>query len=369
MHDATGRRHPYQGLPNFQFWNRSFGPDFAHGLDPVSAVRFKITTETKIVAAGSCFAQHVARHIRRRGYNFLITEDVHGLFERKPFDDACAETFNYGLFSARYGNVYTARQLRQLFDRAYGSFEPLTGEWLRKDGRYVDPFRPQVEPDGFMSVEELSNDRAQHLAAVQKAFESADVFVFTLGLTEGWRDRRDGAVYPLAPGVAGGSYDPDVHEFCNFSVGETLEDMRYAINRIRAVNPGVRFLTTVSPVPLNATYEPRHVLQSTVYSKSVLRVAAQMLTDEFDFLDYFPSFEIITSPQCGGRYFAEDMRSVKEEGVQHVMDVFFAHYTDQAEIPVSPVPKPTASTDYNRKMEIAAKVMCDEEAIDNEPAI
>lgn len=359
------KKHPYAGLPDYQLWKRSFGPDFIGGLDPVSSTRFSIKRETKIVAAGSCFAQHLARHIQKRGFNFLQTEKAHPIFAMRSWDDAHAGTFNYESFSARYGNVYTARQLRQLIDRAYGKFSPISDHWQREDGMFVDPFRPQVEPGGFVSPEEVAFDREYHLCAVRRAIAEADVFVFTLGLTEAWIDNRDGAVFPVAPGVSGGSYDPLIHEFKNFSVSETIADMSYSIDQIRKVNPTVKILLTVSPVPLNATYEPRHVLQSTVYSKSVLRVAAQEMRDIYDFVDYFPSFEIITSPQCGGKYFASDMRSIEETGVEHVMGTFFQHYADET-APIIPNMGRHDSHDHQAEMERLVETLCDEEAIDNE---
>ena len=359
-------KHPYIGLPKYQFWKRSFGDDFIHGLDPVSAVKFKFNLDTNIVAAGSCFAQHVARHIKKRGYNFLVTENSHEIFTKTSFDDAFDETFNYGYFSSRYGNIYTARQLRQLIDRAYGRFVPIVDHWSRSDGRLVDPFRPQVEPGGFVSVSEVKNDRRQHLSATREAIEKADIFIFTLGLTEAWQDCRDGAVYPVAPGVSGGEYDPEIHKFINFDVYSVLEDMIYCIDAILERNINIKILLTVSPVPLNATYEPRHVLQSTVYSKSVLRVVAQMLADKYDFVDYFPSYEIITSPQCCGHYFAEDMRSVTEQGVEHVMDVFFSHYADSpSNSELSGSVKISPKQNHSQEMEKLVRVLCDEEMIDS----
>ncbi|MBW6424606.1 GSCFA domain-containing protein [Rhizobium sp. XQZ8] len=359
------KRHPYVDLPDYQFWKKSFGSSSIGGLDPVSSTRFTIGSEDKVVAAGSCFAQHVARHIQMRGFNFHQTEKAHSLFVRQKWNDAHGGTFNYDTFSARYGNIYTARQLRQLIDRAFGSFVPLSGAWQRHDGAFVDPFRPQVEPDGFISEREVGLDRDYHLAAVRRALTEADVFVFTMGLTEAWADKRDGAVYPIAPGVAGGTFDPEIHEFKNFTVSETIDDMTYSIGRIRSINPDVRILLTVSPVPLNATYEPRHVLQSTVYSKSVLRVAAQHLVDVDPLIDYFPSFEIITAPQNGGKYFGGDMRSVEEAGVQHVMDVFFAHYT-RATSPIAETQVVAEkAAERQKEMERLSDVLCDEEAIDN----
>ncbi|KQR77652.1 GSCFA domain-containing protein [Rhizobium sp. Leaf341] len=359
------KHHPYIDLPDHQFWKKSFGPGFIGGLDPVSSTRFTIGPDDKVVAAGSCFAQHVARHIQMRGFNFHQTEKAHSLFVRRKWNDAHGGTFNYDTFSARYGNIYTARQLCQLIDRAFGSFSPLSTAWQRRDGMFVDPFRPQVEPDGFISAREVDLDRDYHLAAVRKALTEADVFVFTMGLTEAWADKRDGAVYPIAPGVAGGTFDPDIHAFKNFTVTDTIEDMNYAIGRIRAINPGVRILLTVSPVPLNATYEPRHVLQSTVYSKSVLRVAAQALVDADPLIDYFPSFEIITAPQNGGKYFGGDMRSVEEAGVQHVMDVFFAHYTGIPSKSTKAEVGAEKAAARQKEMERLSDILCDEEAIDN----
>src|SRR3546814_18373073 len=53
--------------------------------------------------------------------------------------------------------------------------------------------------------------------------------------------------------------------------------MEQFLKRLKAINPRVKVVLTVSPVPLIATYEPAHVLCATTYSKSVLRVAATML--------------------------------------------------------------------------------------------
>src|SRR5262245_61980744 len=56
-----------------------------------------------------------------------------------------------------------------------------------------------------------------------------DVFVFTLGLTEGWVSRADGAAFPLCPGVAGGTFDPAKHVFLNLRVNEVIDDLQEAI--------------------------------------------------------------------------------------------------------------------------------------------
>ena len=354
-------RHPYVGLPDRQFWKNEPGIAKPHFFDPVSAVPFQITKTQKVVTAGSCFAQHVARNLTASGFNHHITETAHPMFQR-----ALAEKFNYGLFSARYGNVYTARQFLQLLHRAFGLFKPVAQSWQKEaGGRVVDPFRPQIQPDGFVSAEELLTDQVEHFAAVRRAIVEMDVLVFTLGLTECWEDRRDGAIFPLAPGVAGGVYDPDMVRFRNFDEVETSADLIAALTFVRSFNPTVKIILTVSPVPLNATMENRHVFESTTWSKAVLRIAAEKAKQALTDCAYFPSYEIITSPHVRGRYFGADCREVLPEGVGHVMRLFFKHFAGIDNRPIASKLVQETPDKHLAELEKQFAVQCDEEAISN----
>jgi hypothetical protein len=319
-------------------------------IDPMT--RFtRMSADDRISTMGSCFAQHMSRHIGKSGLRYFVPEQpsaalsVDELFRR-----------NYGVYSARYGNIYTARQGLQLFQRAFGEFVPTDVVW-RRDGCLVDAFRPRIEPGGFSGVDEVETERAAHLASVRRVFLESEWLVFTLGLTECWRSRRDGAVYPLAPGVAGGTYDPARYEFVNFSVRETVDDLSRLIAGVTAKNPNVRFLLTVSPVPLNATFEERHVLSSTVYSKSVLRAAADEMERQFKNVIYFPAYEIVTSPAAEGRYFLDDLRGVSPLGVDHVMRVFRKHFIGDQDAGA------TKTSLAARARMFDPKIVCDEEEI------
>lgn len=328
------KNHPYLGKPNYQFWNKEPAIASGNNFDPIVKVSFSLDSKEPIATAGSCFAQHVAKELQRVGFNYLVTETPHPIIP-----PAVAEKYHYGAFTARYGNLYTARQLRQLLERAYGLFDPVDRAWMGSKGSLVDPFRPQIHPGGFVNEVELEADRTKHLAAVREAVETLSCFVFTLGLTEAWVDQRDGAVFPLAPGVAGGWFDPDLYAFKNFSVTEVIEDMQWSLDFIRQKNPAAKFILTVSPVPLNATYVDRHVFVSTIYSKSVLRVAAEAVTEAFENCDYFPSYEIVNNPYHHERFFAEDCREVRPEGVAYVMKLFLKHYANlEVELPEVPAP-------------------------------
>lgn len=350
--------HPYQDLPPEAFWSRSVAGCAPHDINPALPAPFKLSGQDKIVTAGSCFAQNIGPRLPGMGLTYLITEPAHPMLPAE-----LTTAYGYELFSARYGNLYTARQLLQLWYRAYGAFQPQEDCWDEADGRLIDPFRPRIQPRGFLTAQEYAAERARHFAAVRRAFETMDVFIFTLGLTESWRARTDGAVFPLCPGVAGGAFDPARHEFHNFTIEEITSDLVQFIDTIRRRNPVCRFILTVSPVPLVATArQDTHVMAAASYSKSVLRVASEMAASQRESVAYFPAYEIINSPFTP-HYYAEDKRSVTAAGVDHVMRSFAASFTD------NPAPLATAAVQSQTqarlaRMEDAIRVHCDEMILD-----
>jgi hypothetical protein len=355
--------HPYRTLPDHRFWRRSIAGVSPSDVDPVVRTKFKISQSDRIVTAGSCFAQHIARHLATRGLTYFVTETAHPLVEHLAAD------YGYGLFTARYGNIYTSRQLLQTIQRAYGAFMPRDDAWPAIGGRVLDPYRPRVQPDGFACREELAVDRRQHFAAIRRAVEEGDVFVFTLGLTETWFHRSDGAVYPLCPGVAGGTFDETRHGFVNLGVTEVIADLCETIDLMRLKKATIRLILTVSPVPLVATMTDKSVLAATTYSKSVLRVAAEEVAARYEGVDYFPSYEIVTGAHARGRYFSEGLRDVTEEGVAHVMRLFMKHYAIDV-LPAADVADVAADhrqrdhEQVRRELEELVAVMCDEVALD-----
>lgn len=338
---------PYHQQPDRAFWGRSVVRPEA--VDPVSEPRFVIHRNQKVASAGSCFAQHIGRSIAANGFQYLVTEP--GPSER-----------HFGVYPARFGNLYTARQLLQLFQRAYGLFAPRDRAW-RLDGRYVDPFRPQVEPLGFSDLGELEADRGKHLEAVRRMFETMDVLIFTLGLTEGWVAKEDGAVFPLAPGVAGEPDDPSQYQPHHFTVAEVYDDLADVIAKLRLLRPALKVLLTVSPVPLIATISDRHVLSATTYSKSVLRVAAEQAATMIEDVDYFPSYEVITGQHNGHRHLADDLRSVRPEGIAEVMSIFGRHYLAEGLAVVDGGATTAVFESPAEELAAVSGVICDEEAI------
>jgi hypothetical protein len=314
------RNHPYRQQPDHAFWNRSVAQQAWEDIDLQVAPKFSIGAEEPIASAGSCFARHMSRQLRQSGYRFLETEPAHSILTPEE-----ASAYGYGDFSARYGNIYTARQLLELLEQALGH-RPIIEDFHETNGRFFDLLRPTIQPEGFSTWQEARHDRIHHLRCVARMLAEATVFVFTLGLTEAWVNGKHGHTYPVCPGTAAGGYDPSCHHFHNFSFTEVLADMRSVQRLMRGINPSLKIILTVSPVPLMATMEQQHVLVASSASKAVLRSVCSELERDDAQLQYFPSFEIVSATASQGRYFEPDHRTIRPEGVAHVMRTFLSAY-------------------------------------------
>lgn len=321
--------HPYRSLPDRCFWKRTVSGRTPTQIDSWYRKKFDIG-DLRLASAGSCFAQHLGKRLRTSGFKYLDAEPAPS---NLPQD--LHQQHGYGMYSARYGNIYTTRQLLQLIQRANGEFVPQTRSWKHENG-YVDPFRPNIPFEPYEREDDVEQAQDDHLSAVRELLSKTDVFIFTLGLTETWVARSDGASYPIAPGVSGGEFDQADHQFLNLTYPQVMDDFTSFMRRASDFNPSMRFILTVSPVPLMATARSdTQVAVSTMHAKSILRAAAGQLELQNENVDYFPSFEIISSHVSRGQFFENDMRSVSPVGVDHVMQTFFAEHSVETKSTVS----------------------------------
>ena len=344
--------HPYQYLDEKSFWASAVAKRNMFDIDGLWDPKFPISKRHSIATFGSCFAQHIGRAFASRGFRWFISEPAPvGLSE------ANAKHFNYGVFSARTGNIYTVSLLSQWVSWASGRKVPPSEVW-EKGGRYYDPFRPNIEPNGFASEAEMLRSRERAIEAFRECLLSSHIFVYTLGLTESWFNKDAGYEYPMCPGTVAGDFDADKHEFVNQDFAFIRKTLAETMKIVRELNPKIRFLLTVSPVPLTATNSGRHVLIATMESKSILRAVAGQVAKQFSVVDYFPSYEIFNSPVYRASFFEPNLRSVNHSGVNHVMSMFFrclnTKFSDNAVVDERPIVNAGSNND---------DVVCEEELL------
>ena len=308
--------HPYSNLPDQNFWRRAIEEKVYPDINFKPSTKFTISQVDKISTGGSCFAQHIAANLGKLGLYHFITEEAPAILSQKR-----ATELHYGQFSARYGNIYTARQLRQLIEFAFG-LRTMSVLTEKTDRGWIDMLRPGVGNEGFDSLHDLECDRQFHLACVRRMLLETDFFIFTLGLTEAWYDTFSNLVFPTCPGTKAGKFDSSRHHFVNFTAIQVIEDLRWCVEFINTHNSNLKWIFTVSPVALSATATLQNVLVATAASKSILRAAAEEVFNSYDNCEYFPSLEITTSPPSFGQFLSSGLREISPRGVSLVLSVF-----------------------------------------------
>lgn len=309
---------PYADLPPEAFWRSGVAQAGAYGLRALWRSKWQLPQDARFATFGSCFAQHISGALRARGMAWVDGEPA-PMATPKPL----ARAYNYGVFSARTANVYTAAQLLLLMRMVAGAVAADGPEVWTDGERWRDSLRPMIEPEGFGSQAECMAARGAMLLGLRRAIEAADVVVFTMGLTEGWESDQ-GQPFAACPGTLGGTFDAQRHRFVNYTAAMTRRDLEAALDLMQAINPKLRLLLTVSPVPLTATASGAHVLVATHYSKAVLRAVAGELSADREDVDYFPAYEVITGQQARHGFYAPNLRDVVMQGVGVVMEHFFA---------------------------------------------
>jgi hypothetical protein len=250
-----------------------------------------ISSETRIAAFGSCFAEEISKWLAQRDFSILTRKDG-------AYANAYVVRFGEGMV-----NTFA---LRQQF------------EWAFESRRFEGELWHGYDARAFGYDEEVR-------AATRSVFDQTDLFVITLGLSEVWYDEITGGVFWRA--VPRDKYDPTRHKFRVSSVEENRDNIRAIYNLIRTYRPEAKVVFTLSPIPLVATFRPVSSLTANSVSKAILRAALDEILREIQHEGhafYWPSYEIVMD--VFDRRWLRDRRHVRPEILAFVMTLFEAHW-------------------------------------------
>lgn len=311
-------QNPYLDVDETQIWKKAVATKSPFDITELWTPKFSINERDTFSTYGSCFAQHFSKSLVRKGLTWINAEPAPEIMT----PEHCQE-YGYNVYSSRTQNIYTPTMLHQWLTMSQNT-TLFNDEYWTHEGRFFDPLRPTVEPNGFESLDEAKQSRKATLKSLKQSIKDASVFVFTLGLTERWINSTTQMEYSICPGTAVGEYDERLHVFDNLGFDQIRDSLEQSIAILEQINPQIKILLTVSPVPLIATYQKKHVLVSTIAAKSTLRAAAEVVAQTNEHVDYFPSFEIISAFPFKGMFYEPNARNVNPQGVAFVMKQFYA---------------------------------------------
>ena len=84
-------------------------------------------------------------------------------------------------------------------------------------------------------------------------------------------------------------------------------------------------MLTVSPVPLARTFREEDVIVANMYSKSLLRVAAELECQNSESVEYFPSYESVMLSNREQTW-QNDQIHVESEAIHKITNRMIEHY-------------------------------------------
>lgn len=292
---------PYKDGRALRFWSTAVREPLENNKNFEIESLLQFMNEATIVcSAGSCFAQHIGKNLIKRQFKFLLSK----------FSEDRLESFGFG-------NVYTTRQLRQWLEFSMKDLIWSNDTFFHnEEGQFYDYLIPHLSP--LNSELALSDRRTKICSEFISYIERADVFIFTCGLTEQWVTQY-GEALAMCPGTLFGEFDPTKFRMQNLSFEEISDDLKAIEYMVSSINPKIKIIFTVSPVPLTATAEKENILVANSFSKTKLRAAVGEHVLKSSISSYFPSFELITFNTLGDWRFEKNLRSVSTQGVDYVM--------------------------------------------------
>lgn len=273
---------------------------------------FRIGIGSSVFTIGSCFARNIEAALIARGVS-VPTAHFSAAQDKVPGR------------ANRVLNQYNPGTMLQCVEDVMG--KPTVG------GIYPANTRGEVVDcllaTGGSAVSEAraTERRSQVSRLYREGLAKSDTVVITLGLIETWIDREADIYLNETPPRKMIVDHPDRFEFRRLDVAECEGLVSRMVDLLIKDRPR-NIVLTVSPVPLQRTFSGDDAITANGYSKAVLRVVAELISNKFDMVDYVPSYETVTT--AGFRGYSPDNVHVRPVVVQRIVNNMLDHYLEGA---------------------------------------
>lgn len=243
----------------------------------------KITHETKLITLGSCFSEHIGKKLMEA--SFPVNANPFGiLFNPASIKNSLLDILANKGFSK--SDLFSNNSL-------WSSFSHSTL---------------------FSSVDHktcLQNINSK-IESAHKHLQITDFLLITFGTSWIYELKENGKVVSNCHKLPAGNFNRR-----RLSVDEITTDYTKLFDSIKKINPKIEVIFTISPV--------RHWkdgAHENNISKGVLLLAIDALCRQFDYVGYFPAYEIQMDELRDYRFYAEDMLHPSSVSINYIWKRF-----------------------------------------------
>lgn len=261
---------------------------------PPIAFDFSISHQDDILSLGSCFAEHIGTRLAQ--FKFVSHLNPFGILYN-PL--SIADGLEYLLSKKEFttSDIFLYQDLWHSF-RHHGTFS---------------------HPDQTIMVQQLN----EHLNAARAFLDKMTCLIITLGTANAFVHKKSNRVVANCHKLPGDHFYRKMLE-----PAEIIERLGPVLNQLKVKRPDLNVLLTVSPV--------RHIRDGLMHnnrSKARLLLVAEQLSDNLDWVHYFPAYELVMDDLRDYRFFNDDLIHPSDLAIDYVWsyfaDTFFSPQTVQ----------------------------------------
>jgi len=268
---------------------------------------FNIEPGAAIFTIGSCFARNIEEALQPLGFELPTSAFSSPKSEWPGRANGLLNEYNPGTISQRICHALAGKHSPEETIVASGDLY----DDLMLMGGAVDVTKARAL------------ERRNEIFDVYTNLPKTPYVVITLGFIEAWFDNQTQLFINRTPPRSFKTTDPNRFSFKVLDVSESMALLEQAFTALH--DNGSKVVLTVSPVPIQSTFTTSDCVTANEYSKSVLRVCADLLCKRFANVDYFPSYEIVRSG--GLSNYAIDNVHAKNDVVKKITTLMIKKYS------------------------------------------
>ena len=243
----------------------------------------KLDITDHVLTLGSCFSESIGNKLLYNKFDTLIN----------PF-----------------GTIYDPLSISRLLGYTINDQEPENITYIKNEGVYKNMDLHSSYTG--MAQSELQLKIKGNFTTTKKQLQSAKWLIITYGTAYVYRHIESSRLVANCHKLPAVNFNKEL-----LSVKQLMIDFKSLYKQLIEFNPSIRIIVTVSPV--------RHLrdgISENSVSKSILRVFTIELTQTYEIVIYYPSYEIMIDDLRDYRYYNSDMIHPTDQAIDYIWDHF-----------------------------------------------